>query len=214
MHVIQQISSHLRVMNALVHLTIISMSWRSNGIAVVSCQQCRGAHFHLTSVSITFQNIRRRSYMNSNTIQIDLNVKKGNMTILSLFKTTYLPLYVRRYRMQHYCEVKVLFPSTMSPQEGAHGEAPFLRDVSHGGQAVLGEQSVELPLWHRLVVGLAESRVVQRHPEVVLVTAVLLSQAPVRLRQFPRHRLHTPTHLSPLLILLTSRSVKLSSSSP
>lgn len=52
------------------------------------------------------------------------------------------------------------------PKEGADGEAALLREVSDGGEAVLGEEAVELPLGHGLVVGLRVPRVVKRHLEV------------------------------------------------
>lgn len=53
-----------------------------------------------------------------------------------------------------------------APEEGADGEGALVLEVAIDGEAVLGEEAVELPLGHPLVVLLPVPRVVQRHLEV------------------------------------------------
>lgn len=90
-----------------------------------------------------------------------------------------------------------------APEEGAHGESALLVDGAGDGQAVLGEEAVELPLGHGLVVLPAVPRVVQRHLEVVPAPArrllLLVRQLPLPaagavprriLAAVRRHRLH------------------------
>ena len=72
-----------------------------------------------------------------------------------------------------------------APEEGAHGKAALLIDVAVDGEAVVGEEAVELPLGHGLVVVPGVPRVVQRHLEAARASAprALLLPVPV-----PRRR--------------------------
>jgi len=67
------------------------------------------------------------------------------------------------------------------PEEGSHSEGALVVDGAGDGQAVLGEEAVELPLGHGLVVLPTVPRVVQRHLEVVPAPAagrLMLLQVP------------------------------------
>jgi hypothetical protein len=81
-----------------------------------------------------------------------------------------------------------------APEEGAYGEGALLVDCAGDGQAILGEEAVELPLGHGLVVLPAVPRVVQRHLEVAPAPArrlLLALQVPDLPAAVPRrHRLH------------------------
>lgn len=63
--------------------------------------------------------------------------------------------------------VQVLFHIVVSkggaPEEGADGELALLLDVAGNGQAIVGEDAVELPLGHVLIVGHGVPGVVHRH---------------------------------------------------
>ena len=60
------------------------------------------------------------------------------------------------------------------PEEGAHSEVSLVSQVAVGGQAVLAEKGVELPLRHVLVVLSGKPGVVERHlEEAISVTPAI-----------------------------------------
>lgn len=53
------------------------------------------------------------------------------------------------------------------PKESSDGELPLLINISGEGEAVVGEEAVELPLRHLLIVALRIPWVVKRHLELM-----------------------------------------------
>lgn len=70
--------------------------------------------------------------------------------------------------------IYVISGSESRPEEGAHGIPPLIVDVTGHREAVLSEDAVELPLGHRLIVGLGVRRVAHRHLEAASSVPQLL----------------------------------------
>lgn len=65
--------------------------------------------------------------------------------------------------------------SVVRPEKSAHCKAPLLsKVVTNDGQPILGEEVVELPLGHCLVVSLVIPGIIQWHLEVGASTHLLL----------------------------------------